>query len=76
MKVTYGTFSTRSYDAKDPEHVERSAKKYMNAQGSLRIPGSFSIILPKVKMYTMNQIGRANPCCLKTEYPGFRGQRV
>ena len=50
-RVTYGTFSTRSYDPKDPEHVARSAKKYMNAQGNLRIPGSFSIILPKVHMH-------------------------
>ncbi|KIM46840.1 hypothetical protein M413DRAFT_264068 [Hebeloma cylindrosporum] len=46
-KVTYGAFSTRSYNPNDPEHVARSATKYRNAQGNLRIPGCFSAILPK-----------------------------
>lgn len=77
-KITYGAFCTQTYNPNDPEHVERSAKTYRNAQGSLRIPGCFSIILAKVKYQNVQLFASPNSFFLQMNigYSSFRGQGV
>lgn len=46
-RFTYGVHCHIPYDIYDAEHLQRSASSFTSAGGYRRIPGAFSVILPK-----------------------------
>ncbi|KAF8885939.1 hypothetical protein BD779DRAFT_1471330 [Infundibulicybe gibba] len=46
-KRVYGCECNTAYDPSNLEHARRVSKKFLNMSGTARLPGSFSVILPK-----------------------------
>lgn len=52
-RITYGIEFHTAYNPSDPEHVCRSATKYISADGKTLVQNAFDVILPKVGLIIM-----------------------
>jgi len=51
-KFTYGTFAQPRFDPADPDHQQRLHNAYTDFAGVRRIKDHFSVILPKVFLFS------------------------
>ena len=51
-KFTYGTFTSTHFDPAAPDHQQRLHNLYTSRDGLRRIKDSFSVILPKVCVFS------------------------
>jgi len=72
-KFSVGIACNLIYDPNNPEHAARSADKYVNAAGEVRLSGFFDVILPKVDLsvvmteFTLNNSPSQNITVLETK---------
>jgi hypothetical protein len=72
-KFAVGIKCSLIYDPNNPEHVARSAEKYVNAAGEQRLSVFFDVILPKVDLsavmieFTLNNSSSQNVTVFETK---------
>jgi len=68
-KFTYGSFCSTAFDPVDPDHERRRHSVRKDVDGTLRIPGSFAVILPKVCLFSSMIVSACQP--FYAEYTSF-----
>ena len=51
-KFTYGIFTSTDFDPAAPDHQQRLHNVFTNFEGDKLIRGSFSVVLPKVCLFS------------------------
>ena len=73
-KFTYGVFGHTRFDPVDQDHQRRTHSVFKDVDETLRISGAFSVILPKVCLFSSMTVSASQP--FYTEHASFKDQGI